>query len=134
VALAQIVAESVSEYTLLDYSARSTAVVRARLRLAELPLFFARTIAHVLAAIEAQDATPGGEPFAYYRGVPNGTVDIEAGFPVSDGFAAFEDVVPAQLPGGRVVPGVHIGPYASVARTYEAMRQWAIAHGLEPDR
>jgi effector-binding domain-containing protein len=36
------------------------------------------------------------------------------------------------LPGGRVVTGLHVGPYDSVGHTYARMTAWAIAHGLHP--
>src|SRR6516165_9273850 len=92
-----------SEYSVFDYESRSTAVIRGRVKLTDLPTFFARSLPLVLEAIEAQGAIPGGEPFAYYRGVSNGSVDVEAGFPVVGVFAPTGKIVPGQLPGGRVV-------------------------------
>ena len=75
---------------------------------------------------------PGGEPFAYYRGVPNASVEVEAGFPVVGVFRPRVDVRPAQLPGGRVVTGVHIGTHENLGSTYPEMTAWATAHGLRP--
>ena len=123
---------TVTDYTLVECPPQQTAVVRARVKLAELPSFFARSLPRVLEAIEAQDVTPGGEPFAYYRGVPNGRVEVEAGFPVAGVFTQTSDVWPAQLPGGRVVTGVHVGRYERVGDTYAAMLAWAAARGLRP--
>jgi effector-binding domain-containing protein len=121
-----------SEYNVVDYEARPTAVLRGRVKLADLATFFAHSLPLVLDAIETQGAVPGGEPFAYYRGMPNGSVDVEAGFPVVGAFAPIGRIVPGHLPGGRVVAGLHLGPYDSVGRTYARMSAWAIAHGLRP--
>jgi len=100
--------------------------------LTELPSFLARSFSEVLIAIEEQGATPAGEPSAYYPTVPNGVVEVEVGFPVADRFVAAGDVVPAQLPGGQVVTGVHVGACAGVATAYARPRAWAIANGLRP--
>ena len=89
-----------SEYSVVDYESRPTAVLRGHVKLADLPTFFARSLPLVLEAIETQGAVPGGEPFAYYCGMPNGSVDVEAGFPVVGAFAPFGTVVPGHLPGG----------------------------------
>src|SRR4051794_947573 len=102
------------EYTIVDYEPRPTAMMRGHVKLEDLPTFFARSLPLVLEAIEAQGAIPGGEPFAYYRGVPNGSVDVEAGFPVVGAFVPTGKILPGHLPGGRVVTGLHLGPYDSV--------------------
>jgi effector-binding domain-containing protein len=106
--------------------------MRGRVKLEALPAFFAQTLPLVLEAIEDQGAIPGGEPFAYYRGVPNGSVEVEAGFPVVGAFLRSGKIVPGHLPGGRVVTGLHVGPYDSVGHTYARMAAWAVAHGLQP--
>src|SRR5579871_2111548 len=99
-----------SEYSVVDYESRPTAVLRGHVKSSDLPTFFARSLPLVLEAIETQGAVPGGEPFAYYRGMPNGSVEVEAGFPVVGAFAPLGAIVPGHLPGGRVVTGLHLGP------------------------
>jgi effector-binding domain-containing protein len=120
------------EYSIVDYASRPTAIVRGHVKTEDLPSFFAHSLPQVLRAIEEQDMVPGGEPFAYYRGMPNGSVEVEAGFPVVGAFTPKGAIVPGWLPGGRVVTGLHLGPYGSVGQTYARMAAWAIAHGLRP--
>lgn len=119
-------------YQLVDYPSRPTAVVRGRVRVSDLATFFGQALTRVLSALEAQGTIPGGEPFAYFRDVPNGSVDVEAGFPIVGGFEASGDVTRGELPGGRVVTGVRLGPYATLKQTYAEMTAWAIAHGMKP--
>jgi effector-binding domain-containing protein len=95
-----------------------------------LPVFFGRALPRVLAALEAQHLVPSGEPFAYYHGMPNGTVDVEAGFPVRGAFVPAGDVIRSELPPGRVVTGLHRGPYEKLAETYAQMSGWAAQQGL----
>ena len=119
-------------YEVIESPTRHTAVIRATIKASELPAFFSRTLTGVLQAMEAQGTIPGGEPFAFYRGIHNGTVDLEAGFPVVGPFEQSGDVVPGTLPGGKTVAGVHVGPYETLSRTYADMSAWAIAHGMRP--
>jgi effector-binding domain-containing protein len=119
-------------YQVVHYPARPTAVVRATVTADELPAFFGHALRRVLTAMEAQGTTPGGEPFACYRSIPNGTVEVEAGFPIIGAFQAIRDVVPGELPGGRTVTCVHVGQSETLSRTYAEMSTWAVANGLKP--
>jgi effector-binding domain-containing protein len=121
-----------SNYNIVEYASRPTAIVRGRVKKEDLQSFFEHNLPLVLGAIEAQGAIRGGEPFAYYHGVPDGSVDVEAGFPVVGVFAASGDIVPGRLPGGRVVTTLHLGTYDGIGRTYAGMAAWAMAHGLRP--
>jgi effector-binding domain-containing protein len=119
-------------YQLVDCPARHTAVIRSTVKLSELHVFFDRALRGVLEAMERQGGVPGGEPVAFYHAMHDGIVDVEAGFPTVDRFEACGDVVPGELPGGRAVTGIHLGPYETLGRTYSEISAWAIAHGMQP--
>jgi effector-binding domain-containing protein len=119
-------------FAVLDQPNRRTAVVHALVEPDQLPAFCSRALGHVLAAMEAQGTLPAGEPFVLYHGAPNGTVDVEAGFPILGAFVAAGEVVPSALPAGRLVTGMHRGPYHTLASTCAAMRDWATGHGWRP--
>lgn len=36
-----------------------------------------------------------------------------------------------ELPGGRAVVGIHVGPFDSLASTYQELLAWVAAEGLE---
>jgi effector-binding domain-containing protein len=124
----------VSGFAVLEYGARPTAVVRATVTAADLPGLFARALQAVLVAMEAQGTLPAGEPFAYYHSHPDGPVDVEVGFPILGTFVAAGEVVPGDLPGGRVVTGLHVGPYEELARTLTELRGWATSLGFKATR
>ena len=120
-----------SDCSLIDRSAQPTAVVRATVRLADLPAFFGRALGSVWQALEAQGLTPAGKPFAYYLGMPTETVEVEAGFPVAGRLEPTGDVVPSELPGGKIATVLHVGPYEALSATYDRLTAWARERGLQ---
>ena len=119
-----------SECSLVELPTQPTAVVRATVRLEELPAFFGRAYGSVMAALEEQGLAPVGEPFAYYLGMPTESVDVEAGFPIARPIAPSGDVVASELPGGKVATVVHVGPYEALPATYDRLTAWARERSL----
>lgn len=117
---------------ILELAPQATAVVRGNVPMAELPAFFSRAFHSVFTLLEQQGVTPAGEPFGLYAGLPTDTVTVEAGVAVSREIAASGDVVPSQLPGGRVATAVHVGPYDTLERTYAELQQWVTEQGITP--
>ena len=73
-----------------------------------------------------------GPPFALYHSWGDKETDMEVGFPVAPGAAGEGRIRPMALPGGRVVTGLHVGPYDKLVDTYTAMDAWMKAHGHTP--
>ena len=94
--------------------------------------FFARAFHAVMSAIGAQGVLPAGPPLGCYLGMPTDTVDVAAGFPVGRPITAVGDVTPMQLPGGRAVTTVHVGPFDTLTQTYAELAAWMAAQGLQP--
>ncbi len=119
-------------YQVVNCSGRQTAVVRATVLPWEVTTFLHRALGEVLAAMEAQQIVPGGEPFVFYQSVQSGAVHVEAGFPTIGRIEAAGDVVASELPGGRTVTGVHCGPFDTLSQTYADMHAWATSNGMRP--
>jgi hypothetical protein len=118
-------------YQVVQYRPRRTAVVHSGVKPSDLPAFFNRALSSVLAAMEAQATLPAGEPFSPYHVMqPDGVVSLETGFPILGRFQAAVEVVPGELPAGKTVMGVRLGPYESLGNTYADLSAWAIAHGM----
>jgi effector-binding domain-containing protein len=122
----------VTEYELLELPPQTTAVIRARLPMAELPGLFERAFREVWALLAAQHVEATGPPFGFYPSMPGELVEVEAGFPVGRRIEPAGDVVPGELPGGRVVKALHVGPYETLPATYGALQRWMAEQGLEP--
>ncbi|PNI09735.1 AraC family transcriptional regulator [Arthrobacter sp. AFG7.2] len=108
------------------------AVVRERVPMDALTDFFGRAFGTVMAAAQAQDCTPAGPPFALYRGMPSDTVDVEAGFPIDGNFTDTDGVASGTLPETDALEALHIGPYDSLEKTYQAILEQMEAEGLTP--
>jgi effector-binding domain-containing protein len=118
------------EMTLVDAVPRRTAVVRGRVRPRDLPAFFARAFDAVTTAVSEQGVHVTGPPLAVYRLLAADEFDVEAGFPVAAEIAADGAVLPSELPGGRTVETVHVGPYETLGDTYRQVQDWVRQHGL----
>lgn len=109
-----------------------TAVVHEKVPMASLTDFFSRAFNTVMAAAQAQGVQLAGPPFALYRGMPAETVDVEAGFPVNDGFSETEEVANGTLPESEAFEAIHLGPYDTLGNTYGAIQERMRAEGLTP--
>ncbi len=128
--------EVMTEIHLTERPEQTTAVLRERVPMGELPDFFQRAFHATMAAMQAQGVHPVGPPIGKYYGMPTDTVDVEAGFPASaaiaDSDGVTDGVTAGTLPGGRVVEAVHVGPFDTMQQTYDELRAWVGSQGLVP--
>lgn len=106
------------------------AVVRAEVPMSELRSVFDRGIPAAMQAAQAQGVAITGPPFGFYPRAPAATVEVLVGFPVGGAIEPAGDVVPFELPGGRVATGTHVGPYDQLEQTYGELAEWARAQEI----
>lgn len=116
-------------FTVNTIDRQPAAVVRAEVPMAELRSVFDRGFGEVMRVAAAQGVAIGGPPFGFYPRMPTDTVEVAAGFPVSAAVTPDGDVTPFELPGGRVVTGIHVGSYESLETSYRLLTEWAAAEG-----
>jgi effector-binding domain-containing protein len=109
---------------------QAAAGVRSEVPMAELPGVFDRGFTAVMRAAEAQGIAITGPPFGFYPRMPTETVEVVAGFPVASRITADGEVMPFELPGGRVVVATHVGPFEAMEKTYAELIAWSQAEGL----
>jgi effector-binding domain-containing protein len=117
-------------FTVETIEPQTAAAIRAEVPMAELREVFDRGFHEVVQAAEAQGVAITGPPFGFYPRMPGDTVQAVVGFPVAGAITADGEVKPFELPGGRVVSGTHVGPYETLAQTYEQLMAWTEAEGL----
>ena len=105
------------------------AAVRAEVPMEELRAVFDRGFAEVMRVTQEQGVAISGPPFGFYPRMPTDTVEVVVGCPVAGAVAPDGDVTPFELPGGRVVTGLHVGSYESLEATYRELTEWAAAEG-----
>ncbi len=116
-------------FTVETIDRQPAAVVRAEVPIDDIRTVFDRGFRQVMRVAEAQGVAITGPPFGFYPRMPTDTVEVVVGFPVSTAITPEGDVTPFELPGGRVVTGVHTGPYESLEASYRDLTKWAAAAG-----
>jgi uncharacterized protein (TIGR03086 family) len=117
---------------IVEIEAQPAVAVHGSVPFADLPNFFGKAFTMVSEAIERAGSAPTGPPFAFYPCMPTDVVEVEAGFPVASALGADDEVHPFELPGGRVVTTVHVGPYETMERTYAGLMAWMRDQHIEP--
>lgn len=119
-----------SGITITEVAPQHTAVVRADVAAEQLPEVFHRAFGEVMATVARQGVAVVGPPFGYYPRMPDATVEVAAGFPVSAPVTPSGEVTNLELPGGRAVVAVHRGPFETLAATYDEITRWAATEGV----
>ena len=109
-----------------------TVIVRAEVSRAELGMRLAQVLPRAFQHAMKSGAQATGMPFTRYLRVAGEQLSIEAGVPVTKTVAANGDVVASELPGGRAVKTVHVGPYDTLPATHAALKAWATSNGEKP--
>ena len=73
-----------------------------------------------------------GPPLARYHTWENHAGEMEVAIPVREACAGEGRVEAAELPGGRAVIAVHVGPYEGLKEAWTAVGAWIKEQGLEP--
>ena len=97
----------------------------------EIPTFLATAYSKVPAASAQQGLRLSGPPYARYHFEKDGTLDVEAGFPVPGAMAPTGDVGPRTLPGGHVVTTLHVGACDKLGDAYDALETYLSKNGYE---
>jgi len=118
-----------TQFTVKAMDPQPAAVLRAEVPMRELRAVFDRGFGEVMRVADAQGLSITGPPFGFYPRMPTDTVEVAVGFPLSGAVAPDGDVGPFELPGGRVVTGVHVGSYETLPGSYRALTEWASAEG-----
>ena len=120
-----------TSFEVVTLEPQQAAVVRAEVPMSELTGVFDRGFHLVMQAVQEQGLHVAAAPFGFYPRMPGETVAVAVGFPVSEPFTPSGEVEAMELPGGRAIRGIHVGPYDALERTYRELTAWAQEQGLE---
>ena len=112
------------EVEVLTLPARPVVGLRERISVPELAGFFDRAVATVLEELFRQGFEPAGPPIVIYRHEESHEFDVTIGFWVEEPHLFADVLVVDQLPAGRVVRALHVGPYETLADTYTVLSRW----------
>ncbi len=120
------------EIQIADLQEQHVALVRGHVSVEQIPAFLGAAYSEVPGVAARQGLALTGAPYGRYRFDADGTLQIEAGFPVSGVVTAEGRVEPGTLPGGTVARTMHVGPYDGVAAAYQAAGSYLTENGFEP--
>lgn len=113
-----------------------TLTIRESATMATIPERMGQIFSEVIAFMGKKGIVPAGTPFAYWHdmnseSMSKGVFDMECGFPVGVPAQGDGQIKASRLPGGKVITAMHIGPYESLAQTYEAVLAWVNEKGYQ---
>lgn len=115
--------------TLVELPSQAAAVVQIDGAVDDLPRLLGMAFDETAQAITVSGARFAGPPIARYLTMAP-RVKAEVGFPYAGTLIPSGRVYRTTLAGGRAVRAVHIGPYDTLAATWQATEAWLRGQGL----
>ena len=109
---------------------RRVAVVRDRLKWAELGKKLIPLLDRVYVAVRAGKVIQSGQNIFIYRDGSKDSVAVEVGVEVSDRFEPVDDVIYSETPQGDAAVTTHTGPYSGLGAAHQAIIHWCKEHGV----
>ena len=106
--------------------------IRTRSAVGDLPQVIGAAYASIMNYLTEMGSAPAGAPFVGYYNMDMQDLDIEVGFPVSKPLAGKGALKPGEIPAGKQVSTMHVGPYNQVEPAYHAIMEWIAANGHIP--
>lgn len=116
---------------ILERPAQPVMSIRTHVAVHNLPQVFGQSCGAIAQHLGKLGQQPAGAPFAAYYNMDMQNLDIEIGFPVAKVAIGEGEIQPSEIPAGKWLSCLHIGPYDQCAVAYEAMQQWLDANKRE---
>ena len=110
---------------------QQTLSIRTRAAVQDLPQLFGEGYGKIGQYLGKLGEQPIGPAFAAYYNMDMENLDVEFGFPVARPLPGQTDIKSGEIPGGRVVTCLHIGPYSEMEPAYNALAKWMEDNGYE---
>lgn len=113
---------------------RTLAAVRRQVRIGQVGIAWRPALDQVWAFLKQNPGlrTDGHNVFLYHhpasREMP---MDVDFGVEVTRTFERSGEVSPAETPAGKVASALHIGPYARLGETHQAIHEWSKANHVK---
>jgi effector-binding domain-containing protein len=117
---------------LIDRPAQPVASIRTRTKVENLSQVLGQAYGAIAQYLGQTGLHPTGEPFTAYYNMDMQDLDIEVGYPVSGKFTGKDAIQPGEIPAGKAVTCLHVGPYDKMKEAYETMDEWMKANRVEP--
>jgi effector-binding domain-containing protein len=116
---------------LLERPAQPVLSIRTRAALQNLPQVLGPAYGAIAQYLGQKGQQPAGAPFVAYYNTDMQNLDMEIGFPVTGQIPGEGEIQANEIPGGKLLTCLHVGPYDKVGAAYEAMQQWLEVNARE---
>ena len=116
---------------LLERPAQPVLSIRTHAAVQNLPQVLGQSYGAIAQYLGQIGQQPAGAPFVAYYNMDMQNLDIEIGFPVAGQVSGQGEIQAGEIPGGKLLTCLHIGPYDKSTAAYEAMQQWLDANACE---
>jgi effector-binding domain-containing protein len=120
-----------SDYAIVTVEQRYTAVVKSTVAMADMPQAERAARAKIAEALAQLNVGPEGDSFTLCRMPRDGKMHYEPGVIVARACEPTGDVVPSELPAGRAVRHVLVGPFDRLPQAWPAIFSWCSTKALK---
>jgi effector-binding domain-containing protein len=117
---------------LVNRSTQPTLAIRTRAAVQNLPQVMGQAYGAIMQYAGQLGVQPCGAPFVAYFNMDMQDLDIAIGFPFAQELTGHGEIQAGEIPGGKAVTCMHIGPYDQVGGAYEAVQKWLEANSYIP--
>jgi effector-binding domain-containing protein len=117
---------------LIDRSAQPTLAIRTRTAVQDLPQVVGQAYGAIMQYVGSLGVQPCGAPYVAYHNMDMDDLDMEIGFPFAQELTGRGNIQAGEIPGGKAVACMHIGPYDQLGGAYEALQKWIEANKYAP--
>lgn len=117
------------QITLEEKAVQPTIAIRTRSAVQNLPQVLGKAFGNIMSYLAEIGVQPAGAPYVGYFNTDMQDLDIEIGFPMAQGKGGKDHIIASEIPAGKQVSCLHVGPYNQVGSAYDAMIEWILANG-----
>lgn len=117
---------------LIERPTQPALTIRTRTAVQNLHQVMGQSLGAIAQYLGQMGQQPAGAPFAAYYNMDMQNMDVEIGFPIASKVADRGEIHMGEIPGGKAVSCVFVGPYDKVTAAYDALNQWMQANKAEP--
>lgn len=116
---------------LIEEAARPVIYIRTHTSVEKLPQVIGESYRKIASFLQSLGEQPTCVPYTEYYNLDMQDLEVEMGFPVARMLNGQGEIKAREIPSGRFVAYMHIGPYSQMEEPYREIEKWIQEKGLE---
>jgi len=106
--------------------------IKTKTTMEQLPKIIGENYKKIMDYLNELGEHPSDAPFTAYHNLDMQALDVEMGFPVSKQLPGRGEIISGEIPAGKIVSAMYMGPYSGIEKTYEGIFKWISEEDLKP--